>query len=296
MNIFIVHSGCDKDAVEKVKADLQEKESRAKVLVIGNGEKLWKRAAKSLIKQAQMVLFVVGERSHLSKNIDWELKRALKHNKFIMCYKLDKSYKVNKCLTGKDIFSNNKETLLAYEADSVDQIAEKVRKYENSEYDVFNGDINEMKRSELLEQYKIFLATSESLVSRRQTVNSFYLSANTALITIMGGLAAVFDNIGERAVLFVLTGVVGIVLSVSWSRILSAYGTLNGSKMKVISIIEKNLPASLYDAEWMVMSDKLNSKKYISFTDSEKRTPKAFVIFYIILIIAAIIVEISLWV
>lgn len=75
---------------------------------------------------------------------------------------------------------------------------------------------------------------------------------------------------------------------------MNAYGILNGSKMKVISIIEHNLPVRLYDAEWDVMSDKLNSKKYVSFTDSEKKTPKAFIALYILLIIITITMGISL--
>ena len=82
------------------------------------------------------------------------------------------------------------------------------------------------------------------------------------------------------------------ILSISWNGILSAYGILNGSKMKVISMLECELPAALYDTEWEVMSDKLNSRKYVSFTESEKRAPKAFIILYILIMIAALIMGI----
>lgn len=292
MNIFIVHSGCDKDTVEKVATQLGKSEPRANILMLKNGGMFWKIEASQLIKKSQMVLFVVGKNSHTSKNIDWELKKALQFNKFILYYLLDNGNKLNSCLFGADRFSK-KETILADWAETLDDIVDRIRKYENSEYNIFNRSIENIDRSELLEQYKIFLETSESLVARRQTVNSFYVSANTALITIMGGLIAVLGDTKERIILFVLTSVVGLILSVSWSRILSAYGTLNGSKMKVISIIEHELPAALYDAEWSVMSDRLNSKKYVSFTDSEKKAPKAFIVLYILLIIAAIVMGIS---
>lgn len=294
MNIFIVHSGCDKDAVGKVAAQLQKLEHRANILMLENGGALWKIEARRLIKESQMVLFVVGKNSHSSKNIDWELKKAMRFNKVILYYMLDDvSNELNSCLYGIDRFSK-KKTLIAKPARTLEDIAERIRAYEDGEYNLIRKELDDANRSELLEQYKIFLETSESLVARRQTVNSFYVSANTALITIMGGLIAILGETKERIILFVLTSVVGIVLSVSWSRILSAYGTLNGSKMKVISMIENELPAALYDTEWQVMSDKLNNKKYVSFTDSEKKAPKAFIILYILLIVAAIIMGLSL--
>lgn len=293
MNIFVVHSGSDKESVAKIVEKLEKADQRLNILMLKNGGTFWKREAGRLLKKSQMVLFVAGKKSHESKNIDWELKRALKLNKLIMIYYLEKGNEINNCLNGKDRFSQ-KEKLLAEEANCLEDILKRVRKYEDSEYKLFNGEVEKIDRSELLEQYKIFLETSESLVNRRQTVNSFYVSANTVLVTVVGGLIAVLDSVSERAVLLLMTGAVGIVLSVSWIGILNTYGTLNASKMKVISIIERHLPAALYDTEWDVMSDKLNSKKYISFTDSEKKAPKAFMVLYIILIAAAAAMGISL--
>lgn len=81
---------------------------------------------------------------------------------------------------------------------------------------------------------------------------------------------------------------VGVILSVSWTKLLSSYGNLNGSKMKIISYIEKQLPVSLYDAEWEALSDRLNKKKYVSFTDSEKRIPILFIAVYICALICSI--------
>ena len=63
-------------------------------------------------------------------------------------------------------------------------------------------------------------------------------------------------------------------------ELLASYGDLNSSKMKIISYIERQLPASLYDAEWAALSDKLNKRKYVSFTNSEKKVPLLFIIVY----------------
>jgi hypothetical protein len=86
----------------------------------------------------------------------------------------------------------------------------------------------------------------------------------------------------------ILLSIVGIILSVSWVKLLASYGDLNSSKMKIISYIEKQLPASLYDAEWAALSDKLNKRKYVSFTNSEKRVPVLFVAVYICVSICGI--------
>lgn len=77
---------------------------------------------------------------------------------------------------------------------------------------------------------------------------------------------------------------VGIILCYSWMRIIKAYGSLNSSKMKIINILERKLPASLYEAEWKVQTDRLNLKPYISFTESEIRIPKIFICIYLIIL------------
>ena len=143
-------------------------------------------------------------------------------------------------------------------------------------------------KSILLEQYKVFLQTSEDLVSRRQNVNNFYISINSALMAAFGIIWAL--NILPIYKFFtgILLSIVGIILSISWIKLLASYGDLNSSKMKIISYIEKQLPASLYDAEWAALSDKLNKRKYVSFTNSEKKVPLLFIIVYICVSICGI--------
>ena len=51
--------------------------------------------------------------------------------------------------------------------------------------------------------------------------------------------------------------------------------------MKILGMIEKRLSASLFDAEWEIMSNKYNKQRYISFSDREKTLPKIFNALYI---------------
>lgn len=287
MNIFIVHSGSDKKSInQEIIPTIEAGEPRAKLLALKNGGVLWKIEAERLIRQAQMILFIVGEHSAQSENITWELKRALRHNKLVVFHKLQEDYPLNECLYGLDPFTKRSK-ILAKEAMKIEDIISIIRRYENSEYTLFNSGTKAMDRTELFEQYKLFLETSENLVVRRQTVNSFYLSANTALITIMTTVVSIYGDLPEKIFVCALVAIVGLILSISWYHVLDSYGILNSSKMKIISLIERELPMSLYDTEWDVMSDKLNSKKYISFTDNEKKAPKAFTLLFILLLVAS---------
>lgn len=151
MNIFVVHSGSDKSSVKETVKEIEEKEGRANLLILENGGITWKREAKRYIKQAQMVLYIVGKTSSLSKNIEWELLQALRKNKPILIYKLDEANKVNSCLYGVDRFSK-RETFLAETASNEQEIIRRIQVYENQDYHLFNQDFEQLKREELLEQ------------------------------------------------------------------------------------------------------------------------------------------------
>ena len=110
----------------------------------------------------------------------------------------------------------------------------------------------------LLDQYKLFSTTAENLINRRQNANSFYISANTAIITIGGTIFALGsdgDLIWKLIVVLALT-IPGVLLNISWKNILQAYYINNQAKMRILSLIEKKLSVSLYDAEWKVMKSK----------------------------------------
>ena len=293
MNVFVIHSGQDRKIVEGYMSEIKKKNHKINHLILKNGNCFWKIDADRKIKKAQMVIFFVGENSHTSPYIAWEIKRAIKYEKKIYTVKIRDEYQVHPELNRKDKFSKEK---YRYDKETtLDGILKIVYDYERGNYKVFNQDLESMDKNVLLEQYKVFLQTSEDLVTRRQNVNSFYISINSALVALFSMLFAFELSTQQRMVIGILFSLVGIVLSVSWIKILVAYGNLNGSKMKIISSVEKQLPASLYDAEWEALSDKLNNKKYVSFTDSEKWIPKIFIAIYACVLIAMLLILLSGW-
>ncbi|MBQ3602201.1 MAG: toll/interleukin-1 receptor domain-containing protein [Clostridia bacterium] len=287
MNVFVIHSGADYDATNRVVATLKQKVYSLNALILKNGTVFWKIDASKKIKKAQMVIFVVGENSYKSPYIAWEIKETIKHKKPIYILKLDEGNQLHSAVYVNDDFT--KEKMSYGKVVSIEELSDVIKSYDLGDYGLFNASPAELNQEALLEQYKLFLQTSEDLVNRRQNVNSFYISISSALVAIMGVLFAM--DFGQRAKLIIVLFfcIIGIILSISWSKILSCYGNLNSSKMKIISNIEKKLPLSLFDAEWAALSDKLNKKKYVSFTESEQVIPRLFCCVYFLAIIFIII-------
>lgn len=240
-----------------------------------------------------MIIYAVSENSAQNENVDWELKKALAYDKYIVCYRVTPDASINDRLYSFD--KNIKErTCLADIVEDEEKLFEIIKGFNNNDYiHLMNKDYDV---SVLLEQYKIFSDSAEKLVTRRQSMNSFYLSANTALITIGATVFALSegDNMISKLIIVIALSVPGLLLNISWLKILKSYFINNRGKMKVLSMMEKHLAASLYDAEWKAMKNRYSKERYVSFTESEKKLPQVFIVFYTLADIAAIILLLSL--
>lgn len=309
LNVFISRAS-DDNAVAKEIADVLEdrdkngnrisnEEVHANVLVMPNVKGDWKKAARKLIKKAHIVLVIQGKKTlEKTDTVKWEIDTAIKYNKCLMLYKIDPKAEDLKWLTRQDKFSSSYRTLCE-KYDTIDKIKERIDRFDTGTYNIYTAKLQEKlqkepeeTRKELFQQYQMYQQTSEKLVERRQSVNSFYISVNAALVAFLGAVAGFTEMPGKLIILFAVS-IAGIILDISWLKILEAYGILNASKMKVINLIEKELPLILYDSEWKVMSDKLNSRKYVSFTDSEKRIPRIFGTLYLLVSVGSFLMYIT---
>ena len=306
VDVFIIHSGMDyayvKDFVEPfLTGKIDEHgapasgECNASILTLKSGKHTsWKKDALKKIKMAQVVLVVVGSDASAPAKVNtmgWEVKQAVRHNKQIMILNL-KDYELPSYLYQPNRFTKQQELIANQQ--SIIEIKRRIDQYAKGYYNIFSRKYSSLEdgeksahQDELLDQYKMFQKTSEDLVGRRQSVNSFYISVNSAIVALMGVIMGLVESPAKVYVMAFMC-LTGVILDISWIGILEAYGTLNAAKMKVINLLEEQLPVALYDAEWRVMSDKLNNKKYVSFTDSEKRIPKLFAAIYIIVILVIV--------
>ncbi|MBO4862196.1 MAG: hypothetical protein J5535_04805 [Firmicutes bacterium] len=307
VNVFVVHAGSDydfvKDRIEPFLLGLKTVEGEpdnaggsSNILTLESGKaSSWKADARKKIKMAHVVIVVLGENTSdpgKEDTMGWEVAQAVKLNKQIMIYNRGR-YPVPSYMYSVDRFT--KQNRPVAEQMTLPQIKERIDNYAKGYYNIFSPayeKLDPQKKSEhqaeLVEQYTMFQKTSEDLVARRQDVNSFYITVNSALTAIVGIVLGVVKAPANLYVVGFMC-VAGIILDIAWINILTAYGTLNAAKMKVINLLEEQLPVALYDVEWRIMSDKLNNRKYVSFTSSEKRIPKLFAIIYSVIIIAIVV-------
>ena len=274
MKIYVIHSFKDKTAVRERVKKLESETANSEIIMLQPGGRLWKLDARKRIKQAQLVLVFLGAETHSSKNVEWEINKAVAYEKKLVSVFLSSENALHSAL--EKLKGSNKKNGL-YEEMGLDDLIRYINSYTSGDYSLFNS-FPEGKEADdkLFEQYKLFLQTSETLVARRQSVSSFYITVNTALFTLTTAILALTDNLLWKMFCTLVFSVVGIIMCVSWIRLLRSYGNLNASKLRIISIIEKKLPASLFDAEWRALSDKLNSRPYVSFTESEVKIPELF--------------------
>ncbi len=142
---------------------------------------------------------------------------------------------------------------------------------------------NEKYQAHLLDQYKLYVEMADRVSARRQTANSYFLSINTALLGFAGYLTT--KDTGDQNWLL---GLVGIVLSYLWYRIIVSYRDLNSAKFKVVHEIEKHLPISPYDAEWEAMGRGKVPSLYHPLTHVEKGVPWVFLALHAVVALRAI--------
>ena len=136
----------------------------------------------------------------------------------------------------------------------------------------------------LLEQYKIYVNSAERVSDRRLETNKFFLGINTALVTVLGFIAA-----HEKfAVVLILSSLGGISICYLWYRIIVAYKGLNSGKFKVIHAIETRLPLAIYGTEWEALDRGESKEKYWPFTHIELWVPRIFILIYFFTICFAI--------
>jgi hypothetical protein len=139
-------------------------------------------------------------------------------------------------------------------------------------------------------QYQVMVESWEALISRRQTVNTLYVTADAALLAGIGAVASSTDKTGVigAALGGAVLAFLGWALSYNWRRTLVSYGKLSNAKATVITTLESFMPARLFDAEWKV----LQTTRYQSTTEADTETARSFMILFGALVVVGIIVAI----
>ncbi len=142
----------------------------------------------------------------------------------------------------------------------------------------YDGNYND----HALEQYKLYVEMADRISSRRQSTNTFFVTLNTALISMA---AYAKSAISIDSFFYIITSLAGLLICYIWYRLVKSYKNLNSAKFKVVHAIEEELPFKLYDAEWEAVGRGKNKKLYHPFTELELKVPWVFFSIYILVIL-----------
>ena len=132
----------------------------------------------------------------------------------------------------------------------------------------------------LMEQYKLFVDTSERVVARRQVVNTFFLSVNTLALSAVGLVVTEIQTSPLVAIGVVAILIAATMLCVAWKTLVRSYAQLNRGKFAVINRLEDRLPAALFRAEWAALGEGKDPKRYKPFTHTEALVSSIFMVIY----------------
>jgi hypothetical protein len=132
----------------------------------------------------------------------------------------------------------------------------------------------------ILEQYKTYVEMADRISARRALTNTFFLTLNTAVFTLIG----VFLQVHQKAAtwLLVLPLIALLGECAAWYYLVRSYRQLNTVKYQVIGSLEERLPASPYwRAEWKALGEGTDRWKYWPLTHVEQWIPILFAATYL---------------
>jgi hypothetical protein len=143
-------------------------------------------------------------------------------------------------------------------------------------------------RQDVLDLYKMFVASADKISDRRQTANAFFLTLNSTIIGLVGYLNSSQDLKVANHYLYALVPLAGMLICYMWLSMIRSYRNMNSGKFQVINVIEKMLPIRPYDAEWIALGRGQDSRRYLEFSQVEKNIPVIFFLIHLVVLAMSI--------
>ena len=144
----------------------------------------------------------------------------------------------------------------------------------------------DLYRQHLFDQYRLVVEMADRLSARRMQANTFFLAVNTGLLTVLANLVkdGLISGIAGALPLIAM-----LVLCYGWWRIVGSYRQLSSGKHAVILALETLLPAAPYGAEWAVLGEGRDPRRYLPLTRVETWVPRLFALLYLLLLLAVLL-------
>lgn len=151
----------------------------------------------------------------------------------------------------------------------------------------YGGD-TKAAQAVVLDQYKLYVEMVDRISQRRGLTNTFFLTINTAVFTLIG----IFLNRKPASqpwwLLVPLIPLLGQCFA--WYCIVRYYRNINRAKFQVIYALEERLPASPWNAEWEALGKGKAPIKYWPLSHVEQLIPILLAASYIGGFVAAVII------
>lgn len=139
-------------------------------------------------------------------------------------------------------------------------------------------EYGERFQDHLLEQYKMYVESSQKVSEKRISTGNYLLTVNSSLLTLFGVASTNRDIGGWLA----LIPVAGLLVSLTWYSLVESYKNLNTAKFKVIHEMEDRLPAALFRYEWH-RCEQGQGRAYRPITHLERWIPLIFGVVFLAL-------------
>lgn len=140
-----------------------------------------------------------------------------------------------------------------------------------------------MKDSELVDLYKFYVDTSLRTTERRNSANTFFVTANTGLFSALGVAHAAGLKILNFGWMFFISSA-GLALCYYWYRLIRSYKGLNEAKFTIIHRLECVMEYKLFTDEWVELGEGKDPKVYQPVTELEMKIPGVFSLLYIVML------------
>jgi len=140
----------------------------------------------------------------------------------------------------------------------------------------------------MFEEYKLYVDIMDKTSNRRDSSNNFYLTLNSAIVT-LSTLLYGFSTCPAYLADFwlIIVGIIGLIVCASWLQTIKSYKKLNEGRFKIIHLLEEKLPAKIFNAEWTYLKkgNEESKSEYIELTNTEIKIPKVFGLIYVTIVI-----------
>lgn len=139
----------------------------------------------------------------------------------------------------------------------------------------------------VMDQYKLCVEMADRISQRRALANTFFLTLNTAIFTVIAVFWKDRPSAPKWALWFPLVVVIGQCFA--WFYLVRSYRQLNAAKYEVVGALEEGLPASPYSrAEWFALGEGKDWRKYWPLTHIEQWIPVLFGLTYLAAFVAVL--------